>query len=125
MPTDTDLSLVSCPRDGNRPAIMLHDVVQDPFEGTNMRLGLPIGAERHAVGGRKMLMDQQPLNGCCEGVGVARQRVKKSRVTPGIAQGNRLRIAIEVHECLPIDLLRTVISGISLSQIGPHRYRSM
>ena len=73
MATDADLSLARRPCRRERSCVVRGYAVEQRFYGPEMRLGMLVRVEPHAIGRRDVLVDQQALDDLCQCRGAARQ----------------------------------------------------
>ena len=95
MATDADDPLAGRPRGRQRPLVPCGDGLEDLFDGPEMRLGVLLRAEREPVGGRDVLVHQQPLDDLGEPADVVRQAVEQPRLAAGVAHGDGAAIGVE------------------------------
>ena len=95
MAADADDPLAGRPRDRQRPLVPCGDGLEDLLDGTEMRLGVLLRAEREPVGGRDVLVHQQALDDLGEAADVVRQAVEQPRLAAGVAHGDGRAIGVE------------------------------
>jgi hypothetical protein len=60
-----------------------------------MGLGVLLGAEGETVGGRDVLVHQQPLDDLGQPADIVRQAVEQPRLAAGVAHGDRRAVGVE------------------------------
>jgi hypothetical protein len=77
------------------PAVFGHDQLEHPLDRADVHAGALLIGQRHPVGRRDVLVDQEPLHDGGETRDVTRQPAEQRGVSPGRRHGRGPRIELE------------------------------